>query len=124
MDRFHSGIQGGFEPALRILATVISRSADWFVVDAGSKAIAGADQAAIDGPALPNLGFDEEHGRFGLLPGLNVDVVPGETVQLFPGYVPSTINLFDAYHVIEDGLVVDIWPIVPRGPGHHGFVAR
>lgn len=120
MDRFHSGIQGGFEPALRILATVISRSADRFVVDAGSKAIADADQAAVDGPALPNLGFDEEHGRFGLLPGF--DVVPGETVQLFPGYVPSTINLYEAYHVIEDGQVVDIWPIVPRGPGHHGLV--
>ncbi len=121
MDRFHSGIQGGFEPALRILATVISRSADRFVVDAGSKAIADADQAAVDGPALPNLGFDEEHGRFGLLPGF--DIVPGETVQLFPGYVPSTINLYDAYHVVEDGQVVDIWPIVPRGPGHHGLVA-
>lgn len=120
MDRFHSGITGDFEPALRILSTVISRSPDRLVVDAGSKAIADADQAAIDGIALPNLGFDEEHGRFGIVPGL--DLVPGDTVQILPGYAPSTINLYDAYHVVDDGQVVDIWPIVPRGPGHHGLV--
>lgn len=121
MDQFHSGIQGGFEPALRILATVISRAADRIVVDAGSKAIADADQAAVDGCDLPNLGFDEEHGRFGLRPDTHLRT--GDTVQILPGYVPSTINLYDAYHVVEDGQVVDIWPIVPRGPGHHGLVA-
>jgi D-serine deaminase-like pyridoxal phosphate-dependent protein len=120
MDRFHSGIAGDFEPALRILATVISRSPDRLVVDAGSKAMADADQAAIDGLALPNLGFDEEHGRFGIESGLGIS--PGDTVQILPGYAPSTINLYDAYHVADDGQVVDIWPIVPRGPGHHGLV--
>jgi hypothetical protein len=30
--------------------------------------------------------------------------------------------MYDAYHVVEAGRVVDIWPIVPRGPGHHGLV--
>jgi D-serine deaminase-like pyridoxal phosphate-dependent protein len=120
MDRFHSGITGDFEPALRILSTVISRSADRIIVDAGSKAIADADQAAIDGLALPNLGFDEEHGRFGIAPDLGIS--PGDTVQILPGYAPSTINLYDAYHVVEGGQVIDIWPIVPRGPGHHGLV--
>jgi hypothetical protein len=29
--------------------------------------------------------------------------------------------MYDAYHVIENGEVVDIWPIIPRGPGHHGL---
>ena len=83
--------------------------------------MADADQAAVAGLALPNLGCDEEHARFGLLPDINLG--PGDTVQLLPGYAPSTINLYDAYHVVEDGKVVDIWPIVPRGPGHHGLVA-
>lgn len=119
MDQFHSGIVGDFEPALRILATVISRAPERLVVDAGSKAMADADHSAVAGLALPNLGCDEEHARFGLLP--NVSLGPGDTVQLLPGYAPSTINLYDAYHVVEDGQVVDIWPIVPRGPGHHGL---
>jgi hypothetical protein len=31
------------------------------------------------------------------------------------------VNWYDAYHVIQDDIVVDIWPITPRGPGHHGL---
>ena len=22
---------------------------------------------------------------------------------------------------LQDGAVVDIWPVIPRGPGHHGL---
>jgi D-serine deaminase-like pyridoxal phosphate-dependent protein len=119
MDQFHSGIEGGFEPALRILATVISRSADRLVVDVGSKSVAAPDLTMIDGADLRNLGFDEEHGRFAAPPDGELSV--GDLVQLLPGYAPSTANLYDAYHVVEDGIVVDIWPVVPRGPGHHGL---
>jgi D-serine deaminase-like pyridoxal phosphate-dependent protein len=42
-------------------------------------------------------------------------------VALVPGYSPSTVNWYDAYHVIREDVVVDIWPIIPRGPGHHGI---
>lgn len=42
----------------------------------------------------------------------------GDTTELIPGFTPSTVNLYDAYHVVEKGAVVDILPIVPRGPGH------
>jgi hypothetical protein len=31
------------------------------------------------------------------------------------------VNWYDAYHVVRDGTVVDIWPVLPRGPGHHGL---
>ncbi len=119
MDQFHSGVEGGFEPALRVLATVISRGAARLVVDAGSKSMADADLARIAGHDLANLGCDEEHGRFAAPAGGALAL--GETVQLLPGYAPATVNMYDAYHVIEDDVVVDIWPIVPRGPGHHGL---
>lgn len=123
MDRFHSGLAGGFEPAARIATTVISRSRDRVIVDAGSKSVADSDLAVIEGlEDAPNFGFDEEHGRFGFsefgTPSL------GEVVQLLPGYIPSTINFYDAYHVVENGVVVDIWPIIPRGPGHYGLAGK
>ncbi|HET7095713.1 MAG TPA: alanine racemase [Thermomicrobiales bacterium] len=119
MDRFHSGVEGGFEPALRISATVISRQHGRVVVDVGSKSVAAPELTAIFGVEAANLGFDEEHGRFADAdPGR---LAPGEVVHLLPGYAPSTVNLYDAYHVVEDGVVVDIWPVVPRGPGHHGL---
>jgi hypothetical protein len=31
------------------------------------------------------------------------------------------VNWYDAYHVVRDDTVVDIWPVLPRGPGHHGL---
>jgi D-serine deaminase-like pyridoxal phosphate-dependent protein len=119
MDRFHSGIEGGFEPALRVLATVISRSPERIVVDAGSKSVAAPELTALAGQDVANLGFDEEHGRFAPPP----DVALGDVVQLLPGYAPSTVNIYDCFHVIEDGVVIDVWPVVPRGPGHHGLAA-
>ena len=44
-----------------------------------------------------------------------------DSVELVPGYSPSTVNWYDAYHVVRAETVVDIWPIIPRGPGHHGL---
>lgn len=119
MDQFHSGIEGGFEPALRILATVISRAPDRLVVDVGSKSVAAPDLTVIDGYDLDNLGFDEEHGRFAAPSAGELSV--GDVVPLLPGYTPATVNLYDAFHVVENGVVVDVWPVVPRGPGHHGL---
>ena len=54
MDRFHSNIEGGFEPALRVLATVANRAYDHLVVD---------DEATITdlvATALRYEGFDVE----------------------------------------------------------------
>src|SRR3954447_6061653 len=120
MDQFHSGVQGGFEAALRVLATVISRSPERAIIDAGNKSVAAPDLSVLAGYDVENLGFDEEHGRFAVPAGGGLAL--GEVVQLLPGYAPSTVNIYDAYHVVEDGGVVDIWPVVPRGPGHYGLV--
>ena len=43
-------------------------------------------------------------------------------VDFHLGYTPFAVNYFDAYHVVEDGTVVDIWPIMPRGPLHGGLL--
>jgi hypothetical protein len=42
---------------------------------------------------------------------------------LIPGYAPTTVNLCDVFHVVENGVVADVWPIIPRGPGHIGIIA-
>jgi hypothetical protein len=33
------------------------------------------------------------------------------------GYGPTTVNLYDVFHVVENDVVTDIWPVNPRGPG-------
>jgi D-serine deaminase-like pyridoxal phosphate-dependent protein len=53
------------------------------------------------------------------------DSVPlkiGDRGQLVPGYAPTTVNLHDVLFLARDGVIVEIWPIFPRGSGHHGFL--
>jgi D-serine deaminase-like pyridoxal phosphate-dependent protein len=73
----------------------------------------------IVGHDLPVFRFDEEHGIFDATGGSTLRV--GDAVALVPGYSPSTVNWYDVYHVVQDDVVVDVWPIIPRGPGHHGI---
>jgi D-serine deaminase-like pyridoxal phosphate-dependent protein len=119
MDNFHGVMVPGFEHSLTIQATVISRQSGKVIVDAGSKSVADPADVTITGHDLAVLRFDEEHGIFDAAGGSPLRV--GDPVELVPGYSPSTVNWYDAYHVVSDGVVVDIWPVIPRGPGHHGL---
>ena len=38
----------------------------------------------------------------------------GDRVELVPGYSPTTVNLYDIYYVVEDDIVIDVWPIEAR----------
>ena len=119
MDVFHGGLAPDFEEALRVATTVVSRPPGRVIIDAGSKSVAAPELVHIEGRSnLENLRFDEEHGVF--TDGPDAPDI-GEVLMVVPGYAPSTVNMFDAYHVVQDGEVVDIWPVVPRGPGNHGL---
>ncbi|HMI23606.1 MAG TPA: alanine racemase [Streptosporangiaceae bacterium] len=119
MDNFHGRMVPGFEHSLTIQASVISRQSDKVIVDAGNKSVADPADVTIVGHDHEVFRFDEEHGIFAAPEGSPLRV--GDSVALVPGYSPSTVNWYDAYHVVEDDVVVDIWPIIPRGPGHHGL---
>ena len=119
MDNFHGRMVPGFEHSLTIQATVISRQSGKVIVDAGNKSVADPADVTIVGHDLEVVRFDEEHGIFAAHGGSSLRV--GDSVALVPGYSPSTVNWYDAYHVVRDDVVVDIWPIIPRGPGHHGL---
>jgi D-serine deaminase-like pyridoxal phosphate-dependent protein len=119
MDNFHGQMVPGFEHSLTIAATVISRQSDKVIVDAGNKSVADPADVTIADHDLKVLRFDEEHGIFSAPEGSSLRV--GDAVALVPGYSPSTVNWYDVYHIVRDEVVVDIWPIIPRGPGHHGL---
>lgn len=122
MDNYHGQMVPGFEHSLTLQATVISRQSGQVIVDAGSKSVAAPADVTIIGHDHPVVRFDEEHGIFGADEGSALAV--GDPVTLVPGYSPSTVNYYDAFHVVRDGVVVDIWPVLPRGPGHHGLAGR
>ena len=122
MDNFHGQMVPGFEHSLTIQATVISRQSGKVIVDAGNKSVADPTDVTMVGHDHKVIRFDEEHGIFDAAGGSRLRV--GDPVALVPGYSPSTVNWYDAYHVVHEDVVVDIWPIIPRGPGHHGITDR
>ena len=120
MDNFHGRMVPDFEHALTIATTVISRPHGRLIVDAGSKSVDTDGGATLIGTDLEALRFDEEHGVF--TGDAEVRIPVGASLRMVPGYVPSTVNMHDVYYVTEDDLVVDVWPVFPRGPGHNGLV--
>ncbi len=121
MDNFHAPMAGDFEKAITVLTTVISRPPDRVIVDAGNKSLGAPALSTIRGHALTAMRFDEEHGLFIAAPSYPLKV--GDVVELIPGYAPGTVNWYDAYHVVEGDRVVDVWPVIPRGPGHGGLIS-
>jgi D-serine deaminase-like pyridoxal phosphate-dependent protein len=121
MDNFHGRrVPGGFEHALTIATTVISRPPNRLIVDAGNKSVGIGGGPSLMGVDLEVLHFHEEHGVF--VAGADVNLPVGSWLRLVPGYAPATVNMYDNYFVVVDDLVVDVWPVFPRGPGHNGLV--
>ncbi|HTW10014.1 MAG TPA: alanine racemase [Acidimicrobiales bacterium] len=120
MDNFHGRMVPHFEHALTVATTVISRPQGRLIVDAGSKSVDTDGGATLIGTDLEALRFDEEHGVF---TGDSELLYPvGAFLRLVPGYAPATVNMHDVYYVTEGDLVIDVWPVFPRGPGHNGLV--
>lgn len=122
MDNFHGNLVPGFSRALTVLGTVVIKHGNTVVLDAGRKSV-GIDfvlPTMTDYPCYQARYFAEEHALFDVDERCPLKL--GDAVELIPGYAPTTVNLYDAYHVIEKDTVVDIWPIVPRGPGHGGIL--
>jgi D-serine deaminase-like pyridoxal phosphate-dependent protein len=118
MDAMHLAlVPGGFEVAMTVASTVISRQGYTVVLDCGRKTV-GIDFVApplVSHPDGRVRYYAEEHCLvdFPGPPSLNL----GDVAEVMGGYGPTTVNLHDVFHVVEDGVVTDIWPVTPRGPG-------
>jgi D-serine deaminase-like pyridoxal phosphate-dependent protein len=117
-DAFHRDLVPGFDPALTVVSTIISRSGSTAVLDAGRKSI-GIDRTPPELVGTKGrIRFEhgehfihEEHIAIELdEPGLAV----GDTVRLMPGYSPTTVNFYDCYFIAEGDVVIDVWPIRGR----------
>jgi D-serine deaminase-like pyridoxal phosphate-dependent protein len=118
MDAMHAAlVAGGFEVALTVASSVISRQGSTVVLDCGRKTV-GIDfvmPPLVSHPEGRVRYFAEEHCLvdFPGPPALDL----GDVAEVMAGYGPTTVNLHDVFHVVEDGVVTDIWLVTPRGPG-------
>ncbi len=110
MDTAYSKLGLPFRPALQLLATVVSVSADWAVADTGLKSL-GMDHGN------PEI----EHGRVLFCSDEHVTFVPetpvcvGDKLRVAPAHCDPTAAYHERYALVEGEQVVDSWGIDLRG---------
>ncbi|MFZ2031516.1 MAG: DSD1 family PLP-dependent enzyme [Vitreimonas sp.] len=105
-----------FENALLVDTHVISANAPGMAtLDAGFKALStdGGSPAIVEGAPKECAFFfmGDEHSA--LIGGHGLKV--GDRVVLSPPHCDPTVNLYDAYHIVRDGTLIDIWQVSARG---------
>lgn len=123
MDRQYEecGLRGEgaqpFERALFVDAHVISANSQGMAtLDAGFKALStdgGSPKVVSGAPESAMFVFmGDEHGA---LIAMDHAFKIGDAVTLVPPHCDPTVNLYDAYHIVRDGTLIDIWPVTARG---------
>jgi D-serine deaminase-like pyridoxal phosphate-dependent protein len=106
-----------FEQSLFVWTTVMSRpAAARAVVDAGLKA------SSVDSgmplvwrrPGVEFVKASDEHGVLALAPGIEAPLL-GEKLLLVPGHCDPTVNLYDWFVCVRNGVVEALWPVSARG---------
>ncbi len=110
-----------FDCALTVLATVISRPSwaekhDLAVIDLGRK---GMDTSlglpeVKSPPGATVFSMSQEHGRV-RLEGAAWDLRVGDKMELWVRNANDTINLYDKFYAIRDGIVEAVWEIPASG---------
>ncbi|MEZ5955849.1 MAG: DSD1 family PLP-dependent enzyme [Hyphomonadaceae bacterium] len=106
-----------FETSLFVDAHVISaNSPSMATIDAGFKALStdGGLPAVMDGaPQGAMFVFmGDEHGAL-IAPDHPFRI--GDHISLAVPHCDPTVNLYDTYHVVRDGTLIEIWPVSARG---------
>jgi D-serine deaminase-like pyridoxal phosphate-dependent protein len=118
MDSTYAQIRPEFESALTVLATIISRPVrDRLVTDTGRKAITQdfGLPSSLDVCGASVRALSEEHGTIELADPEAVSLQPGDKIRFMPSHCCTTVNLHDRLYVIQNDVLVDIWPIAARG---------
>lgn len=109
--------EGAYEQSLFVATTVVSNNHQGFVTtDGGTKRFSmGSVAPKFADQDHWSYGFmGDEHGK--IVYGAHNDVPKfGDLVKIIPPHCDPTVNLYDYYHVVQGGKLVDIWPIEARG---------
>ncbi len=117
MDTAYDHLQLPFEPALFILATVISVSEKFAVADCGLKSM-GMDHGnpRIDGAKV--WFCSDEHVTFSSHSPSEAPAAPvrvGDRIRVVPAHVDPTIAYHERLHIVSGEDVIDSWPVDLRG---------
>lgn len=109
-----------FKPAMTLLTTVISSNRNEHVtVDSGTKSIYFDSQnrpkiISHEGLHYDWGGFGDEHGKVTADKRCELPK-NGDVLELIVPHCDPTINLYDKFYIVNNGVVEDIWEIDLRG---------
>jgi D-serine deaminase-like pyridoxal phosphate-dependent protein len=87
-------------------------------IDAGIKSLStdGGTPGVVAGAPVDSrfVFMGDEHGAL-VAPGIESRLGPGDAVTLAVPHCDPTVNLYDNFHVVADGRLVEIWPVSARG---------
>jgi D-serine deaminase-like pyridoxal phosphate-dependent protein len=112
MDTAYGELGLPFEQAVFVMGTVISLSPGWVVIDVGLKSL-GMDHGlpAVHGAKVAFC--SDEHST--LIPEPGTVYALGDQVKVLPAHVDPTLALHETAYLVEDGTVLESWPIDMRG---------
>ncbi|MGB9381849.1 alanine racemase [Candidatus Binatus sp.] len=97
------------QPALTLLATVISRRGDRAIIDAGMKSLTNEFGPPMGKTiAVKVARLSEEHGH---IAAGESSLEPGAKIEIVPSHGDTTINLHSEYYVVRGDEVIATWPI-------------
>ena len=118
----HVGSCGPDDVAIAVAATVVSRSARKFVIDAGAKSLTKDLPPYLTGygflPEYPGgvvERLSDYHGEVRLPDDVGSGPALGDVVAVIPNHVCPVIDLFDSFIAARAGNVVGQWKVDARG---------
>ena len=104
----------GFEHALFVLTSIMSKAPGRAVADAGLKALAvDSGPPVVHGlPGVACTGVSDEHCQLNDPSG---QLKINQRLRLIPGHCDPTCNLYDWYVGIRGDRVETLWPVTARG---------
>jgi D-serine deaminase-like pyridoxal phosphate-dependent protein len=109
-----------------VVCTVVSKpSENLAVIDGGSKTFAtdvppGAEPLYLEGfghvvgyPGAVLERLTEEHGMLAL--GRDCDLGVGDTIEIIPNHICSTVNLHDEVYLVDEGGSLEEVQVAARG---------
>lgn len=106
-----------YQPAMTLLSSIISTNhASQVTCDAGWKALyqVPTKPFILQPKGLLYDWFGDEHGKITAVDQAALPTL-GEKIEMMVAHCDPTINMFDAFYIVENGTVVDCWPIDMRG---------
>ena len=110
MDTAYTAAGLPFRQALTVLASVISVSDGWAVLDVGLKSL-GMDHGNPTVPGGQVWFCSDEHTTYAPEEPVRV----GERVRVLPAHVDPTVALHERMHIVDGDEVIESWAVDLRG---------